>query len=85
MIFAKTQAAKQRKRATDPNYREGRRPYGQDAAEQKVIQRILELRAAGLSLVAIVNRLEEENIKTRDGLTKWSTRTVLNILDRAKR
>lgn len=85
MIFAQTQAAKQRKRATDPNYREGRRPYGQNPAEQKTMKLILEFRSAGLSFAAIANKLAADGIITRDGLKVWQPGTVYNILKRSAR
>jgi DNA invertase Pin-like site-specific DNA recombinase len=84
MIVAKTQAAKRRKRETDPDYREGRVPFGKAHGEAETIARILELLAAGMTLTAIAAKLADEKRLTRAGLTVWQPGTVLNVIKRAK-
>jgi site-specific DNA recombinase len=79
MIFAQTQAAKARKRATDPDYREGRKPYGHKTDEQETVKRVLELHAAGKTLAAICAALTEEGRKTRTG-GKWFPTHIARIL-----
>ena len=84
MIVAKTQAAKRRKRETDPDYREGRVPFRKAHGEAETIARILELLAAGMTLTAIAAKLADEKRLTRAGLTVWQPGTVLNVIKRAE-
>ena len=83
MIFAKTQAAKQRKRAADPDYTEGRKPYGFLPGGEETIQRVLTLRKDGLNMSAIARQLNGEGRKTRTE-TPFSAQQISDILRRAK-
>jgi DNA invertase Pin-like site-specific DNA recombinase len=84
MIFAKTQAAKQRKRASDPNWTQGRKPFGFREGEQATIARVMELHGQGLKLPAITRTLNEEGRKTRTGKSFFAQQ-VADIITRAKR
>lgn len=68
--------------------REGARPYGELAGEDRVLERIRTLEAQGVGHSAIANRLNEEGIPTRRG-KRWHPTTIANILgarrDAAKR
>jgi hypothetical protein len=52
-----------------------------DAGEQKIIGLIQDLRASGLSLRQIAERLNQEGYVTRSG-TSWKFQYVSNILER---
>jgi DNA invertase Pin-like site-specific DNA recombinase len=82
MIVQKLWGARQRARVKNPNYREGRAPYGTNKEELENIARILELRGDGLTLTAIASKLREEQRPARDGGI-WHPRQVLRIIDRA--
>jgi site-specific DNA recombinase len=51
--------------------------------EMATMQTMAELREAGLSLRAIVDVLNQRNIPTKSGKSKWSPQAVKNVLDRA--
>ena len=90
MIRCRTKAALAAKRSKGE--RVGTVPFGwQDdngrlvaiPAEQIVLVRIHECRAAGLSMAAIADILTTENILTKKGRTTWYASSIKSILDRA--
>lgn len=73
----------------------GRIPFGHTLAadgatlmpvahEQAAIQRMMEWRAAGMTLAAIATKLETESVKTKTG-GSWSPATVLAIINRQQK
>jgi DNA invertase Pin-like site-specific DNA recombinase len=82
-IVSKLKGARMRAKATDPNYREGRKPYGALAGEQETILRIKALRAEGLTLAQIAARLEAEGRRPRAS-DKWHTSSIRLILQRSE-
>lgn len=82
MIVLKLRGARDRAKAKDPNYREGRRPFGEHPGEQETIKRILTLRNKNLSLGKICDVLTKEGRSTRDG-GRWQRGQVDRILKRA--
>lgn len=52
-------------------------------AEQKVIHEMRELRAKGVTLQGICDRLSDLSIRTKQGGNSWKPMTVKRILDRA--
>src|SRR5205823_2275549 len=64
MIVAKLRAARNRRRATAGRC-EGRKPYGSRPGEPETIDRMRELRAEGLTLRAVIDRLQAEALKPR--------------------
>jgi DNA invertase Pin-like site-specific DNA recombinase len=79
----KLRAARQRARLKNPEYKEGRKFFGDRPGERETIQRVLELRASGLTLPAICATLTAEGRKTRSG-GEWFPTNVSRILVRAK-
>jgi DNA-binding transcriptional MerR regulator len=59
----------------------GRRICQEVRAEVDTVARILELRAAGLTLRAIAAALEAEGRRTKQGKS-WHAKTILRVLDR---
>lgn len=55
----------------------------EDAAEQKALRHMRELRAKGYTLRDIAAELEREGYRTRRGLVHWQARSVQRILERA--
>ena len=53
------------------------------AEEAPIVQKIFELRAEGLKVSSICNRLVEEGIRTRHGNLIWNQNTVSGILKRS--
>jgi DNA invertase Pin-like site-specific DNA recombinase len=90
LIRARTKAAMAAKRAA--GQRIGEVPFGyqlgddglliEHPAEQLVLQRIRECRAAGMSLRAIAAILMKAGVATKKGRTTWYAETVKSILDR---
>jgi|SRR5262249_5177552 len=80
MIVQKLRGARQRARANRKDYREGRKRYGERPGEIEVIQRIREMRAAGLAYDTIAERLNIENIPARAG--RWHATSVSRVLAR---
>lgn len=70
----------------------GKTPYGFDVdkdrklipnkTEQQVIRKIIALRSSGKSLREICKYLLDNGIKTKTGLSWWSSKTVKTILDK---
>ncbi len=83
MIALKLRGARQRAAAKNPDYREGRKPFGFRPGEQETIARIHELRKESMTLSAIARMLTEEGRKPRAG-TKWHEKQVARILHREK-
>jgi DNA invertase Pin-like site-specific DNA recombinase len=91
LIKARTKAAMAAKRSA--GHRIGEVPFGwqladdgrlvEHEAEQLVLQRIKECRAAGMSLRAIAAILMKAGVATKKGRTTWYAETVKSILDRA--
>jgi DNA invertase Pin-like site-specific DNA recombinase len=80
MIVLKLQGAKQRIRAKNPAYKEGRKPYGYRPGEAKTITRVKELHAAGHNLSSIAQQITTEGHKTRTGAPRWFATQVRRIL-----
>lgn len=80
-IVAKLKGARQRAALKNPDYKEGRKPYGALPGENENIERIRELRAAGKSLKEIASRLSKEGRKPRASDT-WHTSSIRLILKR---
>ena len=83
MIALKLRGARQRAAAKNPNYREGRKPFGARPGEQETIVRIRELRTQGQTLSAIAATLTAEDRKPRAG-ERWHEKQVARILQREK-
>jgi hypothetical protein len=83
MIVLKLRGARVRKKATVGRC-EGRKPYGEQPGEAKVIERILSLRAAGMAMDTIAEKLNAEGVESRHSGSKWYGSTVRNVLLRAK-
>jgi DNA invertase Pin-like site-specific DNA recombinase len=81
MIALKLRGARVRAAAKDPNYREGRKPFGFRPGEQTTIARIQELRREGKTLTAIAQTLTAEGLKPRAG-EKWYEKQIVRILQR---
>lgn len=91
LIAARTKAAMAAKRAA--GQRIGEVPFGwnldadgrlvENEAEQLVLQRIRECRAAGISLRKIAAILTEQGFVTKKGSTEWKHSTVQSILNRS--
>jgi hypothetical protein len=73
--------ARQRAAAKNPNYREGRKPFGARPGEQETISRIRELRTQGQTLSAIAATLTAEDRKPRAG-ERWHEKQIARILTR---
>lgn len=80
MIVLKLRGARQRIRAATGRC-EGRKPFGRDAVECAVIERMRELRAAGLGFDRIADALNAEGLKPRKGV-RWWGKSVNNTLRR---
>jgi DNA invertase Pin-like site-specific DNA recombinase len=83
MIFAKTQAAKQRKAASDPTWTQGRKPYGHRPGEQEIISRVMELHGQKIRASVIARTLNAEGRKTRTGIP-FAGQQVLDIIRRRR-
>lgn len=83
MVVLKLRGARQRVRTTVGRC-EGRKPFGRDAAERAVIERMRELRAAGLGFDRIAAQLNTEGLKPRSG-ARWWGRSVNNTLSHSDR
>lgn len=91
LIRSRTKAAMAAKRKA--GHRIGEVPFGwilgadgrliENQAEQLVLRRITECRAAGMSLRAIAAILTEAGVTTKKGGAAWSHTTVASVLERA--
>jgi DNA invertase Pin-like site-specific DNA recombinase len=82
MLTQKLQGARARARVKRPDYREGRKTFGQRAGEQDTIKRVMELHQSGANLSVIARTLAQEGRKTRTG-GGWYAKTVSDIIKRA--
>jgi DNA invertase Pin-like site-specific DNA recombinase len=83
MIVEKLRGARQRAKAANPDYQEGRKPYGDRPGEPETIARILALKAKGCSLLKIADTLNAEGRKPRSGNRWWAT-SVRNVIVRSE-
>src|SRR5215471_6034628 len=85
VIVQKLRAARMRIRKAEGKC-EGRKPYGADEDEQKVIGLMRQCQKEGLTLRGIADRLNTEGIKTRTARagneTKWHAQAIQRILAR---
>jgi hypothetical protein len=68
-------------RPRDPNYKEGRKPFGFLPGEQATIARIQELRGQRMTLSAITQTLTAEGRKPRAS-ERWHEKQVARIFSR---
>ncbi len=78
MIVLKLRAARVRQKASTGRC-EGRKPFGHRDGEQPIIDRMKELRTAGMAYDAIADQLNAEGIKPRSG-QKWWGKSINNTL-----
>jgi DNA invertase Pin-like site-specific DNA recombinase len=81
MTVLKLQAAKARKRASDPQYRDGPPRYGEKPGEAEVLAAMREMRTAGATLERVRDDLNARGMRARSGKL-WTTGTVHRILGR---
>jgi DNA invertase Pin-like site-specific DNA recombinase len=81
MIALKLRGARVRAAARNPDYKEGRKPFGFLPGEQATITRIQELRAQRMTLAAITQTLTAEAHKPRAS-ERWHEKQVARILSR---
>jgi DNA invertase Pin-like site-specific DNA recombinase len=79
-LVLKLRAARQRARASRKDYQEGRKPYGERPGEQKIIDRICDMRAGGMAYDSIAERLNADAIPARAG--NWHATSVSRVLAR---
>jgi DNA invertase Pin-like site-specific DNA recombinase len=79
-IVVRLRAARLRKRAQTGRC-EGRKPYGFREGEQRIIERMRELRADGLAYGVIAARMNAEGLPTRSR-GRWHPQMVYQILQR---
>lgn len=63
--------------------RDGVKYLAPDPHEQRTIERICDLRDAGMTLSAICRELRRRKIRSRNGTTSWNPMTISRILQRA--
>jgi DNA invertase Pin-like site-specific DNA recombinase len=80
MIVLKLRGARERKRDRDGRC-EGAKPYGELEGEATVLERMRALQAAGASLSAIAETLNNEGMRPRRGI-KWFPMSISRILAR---
>lgn len=81
MIVLKLQAAKERKRLSDPAWRDGRKPYGWRDGEQEQLKLMRGLRENGAKLIQIRNSLNTQGYRARSG-KPWTVGALHRILTR---
>jgi hypothetical protein len=74
----KLRGARMRMRAKEGRC-EGRKPYGYYDGEQAVIERMQELRSAGMGFDRIAAQLNNEGLKTRTG-ARWHGLVINRIM-----
>ena len=88
VIVQKLRAARVRMRRTEGRC-EGRKPYGANDDEQRVLTLMRQWKSEGLALRAIADRLNSEGYKTRSAKagkeTKWHAQAIQRILARKDR
>ena len=85
-LVRKLKAARDRKKAEDPTWTSGRKPFGHRPGEQATIDRMRELarKRPRPSNAQIGQQLDEEGRATRTG-KPWAAETVRKILQRKER
>lgn len=84
MLVGKLRGARERMRARGERA-EGAFPFGHNRSEQRVLHRLQELKASGLTFAQVADRANAEGLSTRFG-ARWHTTSVHRILRRtAKR
>jgi DNA invertase Pin-like site-specific DNA recombinase len=83
MIVQKLKGARERARLKNPDYKEGRKFFGDRPGEPETIQLVIELRASGMTLPAICTALTAEGRMTRSG-GAWFPTHISRILAKAK-
>jgi DNA invertase Pin-like site-specific DNA recombinase len=81
-IVLKLRGARQRMKAATGRC-EGRKPYGERDGETAVVERMRQLRAAGMAFRQIAATLSSEGVATRTAGGRWRGCTVNGILGRA--
>lgn len=81
-IVLKLRGARQRMKATTGRC-EGRKPYGERDGEAAAIERMRELRTAGMAYQQIAATLNSEAVPTRTDGARWRGCTVNGILNRS--
>lgn len=78
-LVLKLRAAKVRKKAAAPGWREGRKPYGAREGEAAILDRIRGLAGQGMTWEAIARTLNEDGHRTRKGGT-WTRAAVFGVV-----
>jgi DNA invertase Pin-like site-specific DNA recombinase len=81
VINLKLQSARARKRLSDPNYREGRPPYGYTDDERVILAKMREMRGNGVTFQGIADALNEGELPARSG-KPWTVGAIGKILAR---
>jgi DNA invertase Pin-like site-specific DNA recombinase len=81
VIVLKMRGAKERRRIADPDWREGRLPYGSKPGEAETLEWIRQARAAGMTLQKITDDLHLQGTVARSG-KPWTVGAVGKILAR---
>jgi DNA invertase Pin-like site-specific DNA recombinase len=81
MLVLKLRGARQRMKAKTGRC-EGRKPFGFHPSELKVIERMKELRAEGVSFAGIASKLNADGVRPRKS-ERWWDSSVRNALRRA--
>jgi DNA invertase Pin-like site-specific DNA recombinase len=79
-IVARLRGARLRKKAQTGRC-EGRKPYGFREGEQQVLERMRQLRAAGMPYYVIADQLNQEGVPARTS-APWAPAVVWRILER---
>jgi DNA invertase Pin-like site-specific DNA recombinase len=82
-IVLKLRGARQRMKTTTGRC-EGRKPYGDRDGEAAVIERMRQLRSAGMAYQKIALALNDEGVPTRTAGKRWRGCTVIGILARSR-
>jgi len=83
LIVAKLKSARDRKRLEEGRC-EGRKPYGVDDNERKVLEEIKRLKTEGVNVTAIASWLNASGVKPRIGY-QWHPATISKICKRVVR
>lgn len=82
-LVLRLRAARQRKKE-ETGRCEGRKAYGKDNPEKRVLQLIINMRAAGCSWGGIATLLNKEGVKKRKSSVPWTRSQVCMIFARRK-
>ena len=82
-LVRKLKAARQRKQESDPDWSQGRKPFGAREGEPETLERMQELRDEGLGYKRIATALNTEKRGSRSG-KPWRPESVRRILTREK-